>query len=410
MNLRPSFTSIIQRRLLMISIIAAAVVIHTPPQRLQYWGIDFPAVHLVRGLLFFLSVGYLFFLIAKPIIQFFVNTNLQHSFGSIALDSFKVFGITALLIFPSTLGIMGVGYAYMSISPFIFVDASDQLYQRLLMPVLAYALHLRGPELYHFFSLVITFCTLFLLQIFFLQKKVILSTLEYVSIATSSFIITQFHSPGYTEALSFLFVVLLLIVKLDEIARVALFALCLFAHEGSVLLLMVISVVFFSKRELGWIIVMSMVYGLIWLTSFGFDVKSLLAVRTVGNYNTLEWIINYPFREILGIIFSFKILWFFMIIVLYTLRSERGKVILLLLPGIVLTFLAVDTTRMAGFAFAALLYSILVIKQQNVLSAKKFKFVCALNLCLPAVYVGVNAGVVYFDGLYQLLQFGLFFK
>ena len=127
-------------------------------------------------------------------IQFFGNTKLPRSYGSITFDSVKVFVIVALLVFPSTLGIMGVGYAQMSIAPFSFIDASDQLYQRLLMPAIAYALHLRGPVLYHLFSLAISFCMIFLLHIFFLRNHVFLTTLEYASIAVSGFIITQFQS------------------------------------------------------------------------------------------------------------------------------------------------------------------------------------------------------------------------
>jgi hypothetical protein len=410
MNLRSLFTLAVKRRLLIASVIAATIVIHSPSQRLQVWNIDLPGVYFFRSILFFLSIGFLVSFIVKPVIHSIQKSDFSISYGIIAADSLKVFAIVALLVFPSTLGIMGVGYAQMSLAPLSFVDASDQLYQRMLMPAFAYALHLKGPMLYHFFSLAITFCTLFLLQIFFMQKKVILTTFEYVSIATSSFIITQFQSPGYTESLAYILILLLFVADLEELERAAVFALCIFAHEASVLILLAISIIFFSKRETGWIIAISAIYGFVWLASFGFHADRLLSVRTVGSVSTFSWIINYPVREMLGIIFSFKLLWIFIAVVLFKMRRERMPIMLLVLPGIALTLIAVDTSRMAGFSFTALIYSILYIKQNNLLSRKQFALVCSLNLCIPAVYVGVNSGIVYFDGLYQLLQFGTFLK
>lgn len=410
MNLRLLFTLVAKRRLLIASVIAATIVIHSPAQRLLEWNISYPGIHLFRSIFFFLSIALLVSLIAKPVIQFFGNTKLPRSYGSITFDSVKVFVIVALLVFPSTLGIMGVGYAQMSIAPFSFIDASDQLYQRLLMPAIAYALHLRGPVLYHLFSLAISFCMIFLLHIFFLRNHVFLTTLEYASIAVSGFIITQFQSPGYTESLSYLLILILLITDLDELARVAVFTLCIFAHEGSILLLLAISFVLFSKREIIWIIAIGAFYGFIWLASFGFQVERMLSVRTVGSMSTISWIINYPFREILGILFSFKILWFFIAFVMYVWKRESRNILLFILPGIALTLIAVDTSRMMGFSFTALLYSILYIKQKKLLSDRQFALVCALNICIPAVYVGVNSGIVYFDGVYQLLQYGIFLK
>ncbi len=421
-----NFTVITQRRLLVLSIIAVCVVIHTPPlnlpdyvvqagesslrQLLQRWNPDLSIINPLRAIVFFLSVGFLFYLISKPIKQFFTVNTSQFHYRTILINSLKIFLLVSLLVLPSTLGIMGVGYAQMSISPFSFLDSSNLLYQRLLMPALANLLQFKGAMLYHIFSVLITVGLIFLLQIFFLQKKITLTILEYVSIATSSFIITQFQSPGYTEPLAYLLILLLFILELDELPRVAIFALAIFAHEVSILLLLVISAVYFSKRELGWIVIIGLFYGFVWLLSFGFDVERLMRLRNMGGASTLQWLAEYPLRELLGIFFSFKILWFFIFFVVFKVKTERQNILLFLLPGLILTLLAVDTSRLMGFSFVALLTAIVYIKQHSLLRERQFNFLCGLNLCIPAVYVGLNSGVVYFNGVYQLLQFGVFIK
>lgn len=342
--------------------------------------------------------------------QFFKENRKRFSFPQIFLDSFKIFILVSLLVMPTSLGIMGVGYSQMSISPFSFVDSSNQLYQRLLMPAIAHLLQFKGVMFYHIFSLLVTFSFIVLLQIFFLYKNITLTILEYVSIATSGFIITQFQSPGYTEPLAYLLILLFLFSDMDELSRVAVFALAIFAHEVSILLLLMISAVYFSKREIGWIVMIGSLYGFLWLFSFGFDVERMISVRNVGSLSTLEWIIEFPHRELLGIFFSFKIHWLFILLVVVKAKKERRNVLLLLLPGLVLTLLAVDTSRLVGYSFVALLTAIVYIKQQSLLNQRQFNVLCGLNLCLPPVYVGLNSGVVYFDGLYQLLQFGVFIK
>ncbi|MFA5833448.1 MAG: hypothetical protein WDA22_08225 [Bacteroidota bacterium] len=399
-----------KRRLLILSIIAVIVVIHTPPQRLHYWNADLPEIHFLRSILFLLSILFFFSLVAKPIILFFSELNGNGILKKTTIGSAKIFAFVSLLVFPATLGIMGVGYSYMSASPFTFVDISDQLYQRLLMPAAAFFLFARGTGLYHVFSLLIAFGALFLLQLFFIKRNISLTTLEYVSIATSSFLITQFQSPGYTEPLSYIFILILLTMELDELSRVALISLSLCAHEGSMLVMLVVSMIIFTRREVWWIIVIGGFYGFIWIASYGFDVPKILAVRSVGQMSTLEWIVKYPWRETLGIFFSLKLLWLFIFIALFRIKQQRLNILLYTLPGIVLTLAAVDTSRMAGFSFVALLYSIIFIKQNNILKDNQFKLACAINLCIPAVYVGLNSGIVYFDGVYQLLQFGIFIK
>ncbi len=404
------FSTAVQRRLLIFAIVAVPFVVHSSPFILHRWSIDAPWIHTVRSVLLIAAVIPLFCIIGFTAIRSWSADGPLFALKRGLFHSFAVAALLTLLVVPSALGIMGAGYALMSQEPLSFYDASGQLYQRLLMPAFAYAIGFRGPVLYHLLSILLTVKILFVIHIFFSQRGIALTTIDLVSIGTSSFLITQLQSPGYTEPLAFLFLLLTVTVRGDALFRAAAVLLAVLSHESIIVAAAAVAIVFHSRQDLYWIAMIGGMYGVVWIASMGFDLGDMLLIRSVGGRNTAEWLIEYPVREFLGLFFSMKLLWLFIFVAWQRRPQERKNITLLLVPGIVLTLLAVDTSRMAGFGFMALLFSIYLIKQHGLLSDKQFAAISLFNICVPAVYVGLNSGIVYFAGLYQWLMYGIYLR
>ena len=414
-----------QQTLVVCSIIAASAVIHTPAEFVKSWILHSPAplnlpafgttqfvydLNSVRGLIFLLSTALLTYVFIRPVADFFSARKTEIPLGKLFKNSLFVFLISGLLVVPVKLGIMGIGYGEMSRDPFDFYDASNQIYQRLLMPALAYIVQFKGPLLFHVFSLLVTLCLIFFTLLFFEVNNIHTTLLENISVAGASFIITQFQSPGYTEQVSLLIVLIVVIVPMGTMPKVAAVSLALFAHEVSIVLFIVVALLYFSKEEKAWVGVVAAVYALFWLMSFGFDIGRLVDVRTVGGLSGFVWLAGHPLRELSGIVISYKLLWVVFFAALFAHSVELKRLLLFLLPGILATIFGVDTTRLMAFAFLAFLFALVYVKRYTLISEKNLQLLFALNLCLPSVYIGLNSGLVYFDGIYQLLYRGYLFR
>lgn len=414
-----------QRQLLICSIIAACAVIHTPAHFVENWlhnssatfnvsvfkNTQFSfALHAMRGFVFFISITFLLYIVIRPTADFFSANKFGYPFKKMFQNSLVIFFVSGILVIPTQLGIMGVGYGQMSNDPFIFYDASNQIYQRILMPAIAYFLQFKGPILFHLFSLIVTLCLIFFTLLFFEVKNIRTTLLEGISLASTSFIITQFQSPGYTEQLSLLLALIVLIVPMDTLSKIAALSLALFAHEVSILIFLVIGWLYFSKEEKGWFGFVIVIYVSFWLMSFGFDLARLFEVRTVGNLSGFAWIIRHPLKELGGIFMSYKLLWLVLGIALSRISVEMKNLLVLVLPGIFATLFAVDTTRLMAFGFLAILFALVYVKKYSLITDRNLQLLFGLNLCMPSVYIGLNSGLVYFDGLYQLLYRGYLFR
>ena len=427
MNVAP-FSKFLEQRqhgLLVSSVVAASLVIHTPPEFTREWLLHSPApfnltflgsddasvlLNSIRSLLFLLSTGFLFTLVLRPVAGFLADNRARISFGAVLKNSLTVFFVCGLLVIPVRLGIMGAGYGLMSKDPFSFYDASSQIYQRLLIPSTAFFLQLKGPILYHAFSLLVTFCLVFFTLLFFEVQNVPVSFLEKVSIASTSFIITQFQSPGYTEQAALLIAVIVVIIPMGTVPRIAAVSLAMFAHEVSVILFVVIAILYFTREEKAWTGVVILVYAALWLMSFGFDIGRLEQVRTVGGISGFGWLTLHPLRELSGIAFSYKLLWVALFAALFRHSAEMKRLLLFLLPGIFATLFGVDTSRLMAFSFLAFLFAVVYVKRHALISERNLHLLLGLNLCLPSIYIGLNSGLVYFDGIYQLLYRGYLFR
>ncbi|HTR81463.1 MAG TPA: hypothetical protein VMM58_07510 [Bacteroidota bacterium] len=406
-----------RKTLIISAIVGGCAVIHTPAYFIQHWlryastaygapnlndGAVLYTLDAMRALLFLASIAVLIATFAMPVAEYFLQRKAEYDGKKILLNGLAVFIATGILVLPSRLGLMGVGYGEMSKDPFSFQDTTDQVYQRLLMPGIAYFLQFKGPLLYYIFSLLLTLALIFSTLLFLRTRGVQTSFLENVSIAVSSFIVTQFQSPGYTEQLSLIIILFLVMTPLGLFQKIAGVALALFSHEVSILVLFVVGYLYFSREEKIWTGFIILIYVAFWLVSFGLDPVRLLAVRTVGDQSGLSWLFTHPYRELSGVALSYKLLWVPLIVALGK-AVDRKEIAFLVLPGIVATIFGVDTTRLMAFSFLGFLFAIVAVKKYALIKERPLRLLFGLNLCIPSVYIGLNSGLYYFDGLYQLI-------
>jgi hypothetical protein len=312
------------------------------------------------------------------------------------------FAALCILIIPSQLGLGGNIYAAMSIDPFAFKDTQMWFYQRVLMPSLAYYLQLKGPLLYFMFSLFVTVFLLFLVHLFFHLQGKTLSRLELISVGTSSFLMTQLQSPGYTEQMAYVLLMILFLVPTGTAGRLSIVALSLIAHEISVVPMLFVAVMFFTRKEQMLTVAVVAFYSLFWLLSFGGDVSTLLSVRNVGGMSGLAWAVNHPLRLLSGILISYKLLWIVLIIGIVKYRENRMLIAGFTLIAVAFTFMGVDTSRLMGFALVGLLFSLLYVREHLSANAVRYQYLLIANIILPSFYIGTNIGVALINGVYDL--------
>lgn len=408
-----------QEWLLLLLALGGSMVIHSPTQLLftlapnlskNISSSQITAFNFLRGFIFLAVTSSLMIIIGRQCARFIREHRGNISFDRLAMNSLIVGILLSLLIVPAKLGIMGVGYAAMSLDPFNSTDGSYQLYQRLMMPALAYFLQFKDTLLYHFFSLLISFCCILCLQLYFETRKIHLSPLEIVSLSTTCLIATQFQSPGYTESLVILAALVLFTVPMNSFGRISLVIFSLFVHESSALLFAAVSFLYFNAHEKKLFAAAVLLYAICWIVSFGFDIERLIGVRDVGGIGGLQWLMSNPHRELLGILLSYKMIWIFLFISMYRFPSHITMFVILLVPGIVATVLAVDTTRLLALGFLPFLFSIEYVRRYGLMPEKNQRYLHIMNIIVPSVYVGLNSGTVFFNGVYQLIYQGVFFK
>jgi hypothetical protein len=315
----------------------------------------------------------------------------------------------SLLIIPQ--GLQGLGQEYGSQSILIFDRASTVAsYQRFLMPALGYITFLRGSVFFFIFSLACTFGLIYLTHTWFTNNNIHVPIWGFISILTSSFVAAQYQLPGYPDSLVFIFLLIIAIFPISDLSKLTLIVLSIAAHEASVILYGFFAPFLFGKERLAKPYGLLGLYMFIWLGSNRFSLTELMNSRpqpsTTVNMTSIEWLLNNPVREILGIFFAYKLLWLLIIWAVILLLKKRNfrmaiQVIALLVAGIVMTLFAIDTSRLIGWSFYALLFSIGTLYQENKSSSQKIaKAIFLVNLLIPAMYVGLNLGMFLPPGIY----------
>jgi len=316
--------------------------------------------------------------------------------------------IISALICPSMIRSMGMRYGLASLDP--FSQMTNFYNKRLLMPVLSHVLFLKGKIPFMIFSYVVLGALLTLLWIWW-RSHTSLHFWQFLSLCTSSFVVTQYQGyAGYPDILVFVFVMLLILADWSQESRFSLLILCVLTHESSAVPATVLAIFFLQKRFFIAYLAALGLYAFIWLTFYGFDPYAVLNSHNVYDKPGPVWLFHHPLREISGVAVSFKLLWIFILwagAVAWMKRSYRP---LLFIGGcssaaIFMTFLGVDTSRLCGYAFPALLFSLSLL-EKNVLiqnSSKKMlvNLVFFFNLLIPSYYIGLNSEAFIKPGIYS---------
>jgi hypothetical protein len=314
---------------------------------------------------------------------------------------------------PSGLAGMGEWFGQMSAGP--FQENNPMISKRLLKPAIAHFIHLDGYLRYYFFSLICTYI-LILLTVVFLESRLLPATsqedhhlpsprptvkwLIYFSAMTSSFILTDFQWPGYSDQLSFILLLLMAIIPMTPQARLATIALGLVNHDGIVLAFVPVFLCCFPKTERVPAVLEVGLFYVIVAASYGFSVHKGLQVQQTfsdsGSGFVWEAVLGNPGFFLASLFFTYKLLWIAPAVAVAMLWNQKDKATSAAIVGItffpvVLTLIAWDTTRVAGFGWLGLLIAVGVLLREWSRQPKAYHYallaLISANLLIPSYNV-----------------------
>jgi hypothetical protein len=358
------------------------------------------------------------------------------------LPALTLFAALSFLVFPYSYprglhshpsGLAGNGqiFGQMSVAP--FQENNPMFYKRLLKPAIAHFIHLDGYLRYYFFSLVCTYI-LILLTVVFSETRLLPATsgerhlqtpnptarwLIYLSLMTSSFLLTDFQWPGYSDHLSFILVLLMAIIPITSQARLATLALCLLNHDGIALALVPVILCCFPKPErVTALLGVGLFYGIV-AAGFGFSIHTGLQGHhsVTASGSVWEAVLQDPGFFLASLFFTYKLLWIVPAIAVAMLLNQKDKATLTAIVGItffpvLLTLLAWDTTRVAGFGWLGLLIALGILMQEWRRRPKVYHYallaLISANLVFPSYNVVLGFKDTFskypYPGFYMLID------
>ncbi|MCP2729655.1 hypothetical protein [Limnofasciculus baicalensis] len=382
----------------------------------------------LKELLFFVAMLLLFLPIFRAINRekrLIVNNN----FSRILIASLLIFITLAILVFPYRYplgsGGMGVHYGIHSSDP--FAQNAGWYYRRLLMVAVAHFIQMDGPILYYLFSLFCTYILIFM-SLSFIESKLLtynlLNQIEsianykiificYLSLATSSFIIFNFQTPGYTEQFFFILLLIAASIPMTRQERLSIVALSLATHEVSIFVFIPIIFICFPGREIGKCLAVIALYFAIWLAGNGLNLTKAVALQSqVKEHSGLYYWVENPLLGLGGLFFAYKLILLIVLYVLWKLwrNGERKLVIalttIILFPAITI-IPSVDTSRMMGMGFLGVLicFSILINEWHSLKINKNIVLaIASVNIIFPSYNVLLYIGFQCYSGLYHLIR------
>lgn len=330
-------------------------------------------------------------------------SNIAHA----VLGALLVWFLLYLFVFRPVTDSMGTNYAIIARSP--FTQESGIHNKRLLMPALAYLFYLRDFQPYYIFSAVLTIAFIALVSDW-TKDRAQLSTWQVLSLCTCSFVLFQYQYGGYPDILVYLLFILVMQDYTGPSSKLSLLILALLTHEASVLVGSVLAWRYLDRRGLIFYWLAVILYVLIWFWVSGQDLNVMLRGHRVESLSGLAWLTGAPFKELIGVVVSYKAMWIIFFMSLW-LAAKSGLfqdmifIIACVAAGTGMTILGVDTSRLMGFAFPGFLVALALVYKyfDSVNSRRILSLIFLLNLILPSFNIGLNGGIEFFPGLYQLL-------
>jgi hypothetical protein len=377
-------------------------VFHTPQQNsLAVQSVITP----IRGILMIYSLTVLIHPILVGILD--AENGVSFLFDKKHLHEIVLILILLFVIFPPG-ELNGFPKEFANTSFVMFSRVSTVTYHyRILLPALAHILFFRGDLFYLVFSFICTILFIFILRYWFENNKVQVSIWQFVSLGTLSFVYLQIQSPGYPDVLVNIFILLAFTCKLNLHAKLSLFALSLATHEGSMFMWFALALLLFDSKGLAHFLAVSCLYIALFLYSND-GIAGLLAIREVDGTSVLKWVLDYPLREIAGMFFGLKALWGIVIAAIVFLASQKRHrevfpIIAILIAGVAMTFFGVDTSRLFGWAFMAVLLGWKILENAGGRWKVILNTVLIINLLIPTVNVILTIEPYVVHGLYSLI-------
>lgn len=360
----------------------------------------------VKALVFIFVLIILFWPILRHFIQGIKFSTLAGT-GKAILATVAIFIAVALFTFRPGTDSMGTNYAIIARDPFSQNTSSHST--QLLMPALACFFYLRDFKSYYLFSVLLTLVFIALLYSW-MKYHASLKIWHFVSLFTCSFVIFQYQYGGYSDILVYIFFVIVMGDNTNQDAKLSALVLALLAHVSSVFTGIILAFRYLDRKNLfGYVLLVAM-YGLIWLWVSDWNIQAIMATHSVEGRSGVDWLIQSPLQEIMGILVSYKVLWIAFVTAIWVSLKKRlfqdGIFIVACIgSGLLMTILGVDTSRLMGFAFPGILIAISVI--QNQLEVKKSHQLLGtlflLNLVAPSFYIGLNGWIEFYPGIYNFL-------
>jgi len=315
--------------------------------------------------------------------------------------------LLSILVFRPGTDSMGTNYAIIARSP--FTQDSGIHNKRLLMPALAYLFYLRDFQPYYIFSVVLT--TAFIALLYdWTKNHAQLSTWQVLSLCTCSFVLFQYQYGGYPDMLVYILFILVMQEYTQPSSKLSLLLLALLTHEASVLVGSILAWRYLDRKGLILYWLAIILYILIWFYVSGQNIDVMLRGHKVQGLSGFAWLASAPFKELVGVLVAYKAMWIIFFISLWISAKQRlfPDMIFILAcvtAGIGMTIFGVDTSRLMGFAFPGLLVALALVYQHldSMKSKRILSLIFLLNLLLPSFNLGLNGGIEFFPGLYQVL-------
>jgi len=151
-------------------------------------------------------------------------------------------------------------------------------------------------------------------------------------------------------------------------SKTSFLVLALITHEATLFIGSLLAWRFLNKKHFTFYLMALALYAIFWLVGFRVSLESLLSSHNVDGMSGVEWVFQNPKAAALGSFMAFQIFWILPLLAVIIDSRERqwGRVIFIGLgstTGVLLAFLAVDTSRMVGWAFPAILMSLETIQK-----------------------------------------------
>lgn len=296
-------------------------------------------------------------------------------------------------------GSFGLPFAEMSLDP--FAQEAGLHHRRLLPVALAHYLGLEGIALYGLFALTSVWGLVFWLCAYLdrYPGRARLGAVHVLSIATSSFVMSQLQAFGLSENLAFSLAVFLLMFPLGVQAQMSVVALALLTHEASVFMLG--PLLLFARAR--WadrvrLLSLPLLFVALWMLSYAGDLAALSGPSNVARARFL-WL-TYPGSGLAGVAVSFKLLWLLVPVACALLvragrRTEAAAILAVVLSVLAMELTVVDTSRLGGYAFPALLASVVVAARHAASpgASRALRVLLLANLAIPSFWVTVGSTV-----------------